>query len=128
MLIRPIAALLVVPVIVVAAMACSGKLDEKECDKLRGDAFDILNKAQKCAVDADCRQSEWPGCPKPLSNQTFDQLKPMAGAYKKGKCEEPKTDCKPAPEVYCKQGLCVHREKGMPESVGQPADDEIKIQ
>src|SRR5262249_15396256 len=108
MMTRWIAAPLVASSILLTAVACS-KLDQKECDKIRGDAFEMLNKAQHCAVDADCRQSEWPGCAKPLSNQTFDELKPMAAAYKKGQCEEPKLDCKAAPEVYCKQGLCVHR-------------------
>src|SRR5262249_5764559 len=81
MLTRPIAAALVAPLVVLASMACN-KLDQKECDKIRGDAFEILNKAQHCSVDADCRQSEWPGCPKPLSNKTFDDLKPMAASYK----------------------------------------------
>jgi len=113
----------------VLAPACSSSLDQKECDKLRGDAFDMLNKAQHCNNDADCRESEWPGCPKPLSMKTFDELKPMAEKYKKGKCEEPKTECKAAPEVYCKQGLCVHREKSA--SSGEappPAADTVKIE
>jgi hypothetical protein len=108
-------------------MAC-GKLDAKECDKLRGDAFDIVNKAQHCNTDTDCRQSAWPGCAKPLSNQTFDEIKPMADAYKKGQCEEPKTECKPPPEVYCKQGLCVHRELGTPEGAKDTPLDQIKIE
>ena len=28
-----------------------------------------------------------------------------------GKCVEPPKNCRKAPEVYCKQGLCVFREK-----------------
>src|SRR5262245_49725647 len=124
MFLRSVAIALVVPSIALVSIACS-KLDQKECDKIRGDAFEILNKAQHCSVDADCRQSEWPGCPKPLSNKTFDQLKPMGDQYKKGQCEEPKVECKPPPEVYCKQGLCVHREKGMPEGAGETPVDQI---
>src|SRR6185369_3300871 len=99
---RAVSALAVSALTVTIAAACSTKLEQKECDTIRGDAFDILNKAQHCSVDAECRQSEWPGCPKPLSNKTVEQLKPMADRYKKGQCEEPKVECKPAPEVYCK--------------------------
>jgi hypothetical protein len=36
----------------------------------------------------------------------------MADKYKAGKCEEPNVECKEPPESYCKQGLCVHYEKG----------------
>ncbi len=51
---------------------CENKLDPKECDKLRGEAFELLNKAHHCNTNADCRQSDWPGCAKPLSNADFD--------------------------------------------------------
>ena len=44
---------------------CSNKMDPKECDKLRGDAFDLLNKAQFCNTDVDCKPSDWPGCCRP---------------------------------------------------------------
>jgi hypothetical protein len=108
--------------------ACSNKMEEKDCDKLRGDAFEMLNKGQHCSTDADCRQSEWPGCQKPLSQATFDKIKPMEQAYQKGKCEEPKVDCKPPPEVYCKQGLCTFREKGTNENLGNTPSDQIIIQ
>lgn len=121
---RPSALLAVAALFVVA---CSGKLEPKECDKLRGDSFDLLNKGQQCNNDADCRQSDWPGCAKPVSNANWDKIKPMSDAYKKGQCEEPKTECKPPPEVYCKQGLCVHREKGTPEGAGNTPIDQIQI-
>ena len=95
--------------------ACSNKMEAKECDKLRAGAFDLVNEAQKCNTDADCRQSEWPGCAKPLSLATFEKIKPMAESYKKGECEEPKVECKEPAPAYCKQGLCAHREPGTPE-------------
>jgi hypothetical protein len=107
---------------------CESKMEAKDCDKLRFDAFEMLNKAQHCNSDADCRQSDWPGCAKPESNATFDKIKPLGDAYKKGKCEEPKVDCKEAPPAYCKQGLCAHKEKGAPEGAGAAPLQEIIIQ
>ncbi len=107
---------------------CENKMDPKECDKLRGDAFELLNKAQHCNTDADCRQSDWPGCAKPESNATHDKISPMKESYQKGKCEEPKVDCKEPPPVHCKQGLCAHREAGHPEGEGNTPTDQIKIQ
>lgn len=111
----------------IVAPGCESKMDVKECDKIRGEAFEMLNKAQHCNTDADCRQSDWPGCQKPVSNGTYDKLKPMADTFKKGQCEEPKLTCKPAPESYCKQGLCVHRELGTPEGAGNTPTDQIII-
>jgi len=109
----------------VCSLGCSNKMDPKECDKIRGEAFELLNKAQHCNTDVDCKQSAWPGCAKPINGQTEGTLAPMAEKYKKGECEEPKVDCKTPPESYCKQGLCVHREKGTPENAGAPAGDLI---
>lgn len=120
------AALLAAALLLAFAPGCSNKMEPKDCDKLRSDAFDLINKGQQCNTDADCKQSEWPGCAKPVSLANDEKLKPSAAAYKKGQCEEPKVDCKPPPEVYCKQGLCVHREKGTPENMG-PSNDQIKI-
>jgi hypothetical protein len=111
---------------IILAPACSNKMEPKDCDKIRGDAFDIMNKGQQCNTDADCQQSDWPGCPKPVSHATSDTLKKMSDSYKKGQCDEPKVDCKSPPEVYCKQGLCVHREKGTPENMA-PSTDQIQI-
>ena len=104
---------------------CSNNMEPLQCNTIRSDAFDLLNKAQHCNDDKDCRQSEWPGCAKPLSNETFDKIKPMRGEFDKGKCEETKSDCREPPVAYCKQGLCVHREKGMPENAGAPAGEII---
>jgi hypothetical protein len=111
----------------VALGGCENKLDPKECDKLRGEAFDLVNKGQQCNTDADCRQSEWPGCERAVSNATYDKIKPMADSFKNGKCEEPKMECRKPPEAYCKQGLCVHREKGAPEGAGNTPADQIQI-
>ena len=104
---------------------CSSSMEPGQCNTIRSDAFDLVNKAQHCNDDKDCRQSEWPGCAKPLSNETFNKIKPMRGEFEKGKCEETKSDCKEPPVVYCKQGLCVHREKGTPENMGAPAGEII---
>ena len=119
--------ILVVPVLSLLFVACSSKLDPKDCDKLRGDAFDLLNKAQHCNTDADCRQSDWPGCERPESSETFEKIKPMRDQFKKGKCEEPNIPCKSPPEVYCKQGLCVAREKGSTEGLQAPPPDQIQV-
>jgi hypothetical protein len=106
---------------------CNSKMETKECDRIRGEAFDLLNKAQHCDADPDCQQSAWPGCAKPLSKVTEKQIQPMRESFQKGKCEEPKIECKEPPQVYCKQGLCVHREKGTPEGAGNTPSDQIII-
>jgi hypothetical protein len=116
-----------VSVALLLTSGCSNNMDPKECDKLRGDAFEILNKAQHCDTDADCLQSDWPGCAKPLSKVSQGQILPMKESFQKGKCEEPKSECKAPPQVYCKQGLCVHREKGVPEGAGNAPTDQIII-
>jgi hypothetical protein len=126
-LFRLAALLAAAPLALVAFAGCDNKMEAKECDKLRGEAFELVNVAQHCDADKDCRPSEWPGCSKPLSNTSFDKIEPMRDKFTKGKCEEPKIDCKDAPPVYCKQGLCVHREKGMPEGAGDTPADQIQI-
>ena len=115
------------PVLMALASGCSNNMDPKECLSLRADAFELLNKAQHCNTDSDCRQSDWPGCPKPLSNETFDKIKPMKDKFQKGKCEEQKDTCREAPEAYCKQGLCVAREKGTPGGAGNTPPDQIIV-
>ncbi len=115
----------VIVVVFGSLLGCSNKIEQKECDKLRGDAFDLINAAQHCNVDADCSQSQWPGCSRAVNAKTTASITPMADKYKKGECEEPKMTCKEPPEAYCKQGLCVHREKGVPENAGEPAGDII---
>jgi len=109
-------------------LGCSSKMEGKECDKLRGEAFEILNKAQHCNTDADCRQSDWPGCAKPISNGSHEKIAPLNVSFKKGQCEEPKLECKEPPPAYCKQGLCTHKEKGTPEGADNTPSDQIIIQ
>ncbi|MGK4003841.1 hypothetical protein WMF31_14510 [Sorangium sp. So ce1036] len=119
---------LLLPALLALLAGCESKMEPKECDTIRGDAFELVNKAQHCNTDADCRQSEWPGCAKPVSQATFEKIKPMAERYKTGKCEEPQVECKSPPESYCKQGLCVHRELGTTEGAGATPTDQIQIQ
>lgn len=109
------------------AGGCNSGMDPKECSKLREDSFELLNKAQHCNNDAECRQSDWPGCAKPVSASTYEKVKASHDAFTKGKCEEPKSDCREAPAAYCKQGLCVHREKGTPEGAGNTPADQIIV-
>jgi hypothetical protein len=124
----PLAALTLTALAAPLSGGCSNSLDPKECMNLRVEAFDLLNKAQHCNNDADCRQSDWPGCAKPVSMETHGKISAMKASFTKGKCQESKTDCRESPEVYCKQGLCVHREKGTPESAGNTPADQIIIQ
>ena len=105
--------------------ACESKMDPKECDKVRAKAFDIVNSAHMCNTDSDCQQSEWPGCEKPLSKKHAEEIAGLKDQFSKGKCEEKKADCRKPPPVYCKQGLCVHREAGTPEN---QRDEGIKIE
>jgi hypothetical protein len=124
----PLATLALAALAVTGAGACSNKMEQKDCLQLREDAFELLNKAQHCNNDAECRQSDWPGCAKPVSTPSYDKIKPKKEAFVKGQCDETKASCREAPEVYCKQGLCVHREKGTPEGAGNTPTDQIIIQ
>ena len=107
-------------------LGCSNKIEQKECDKLRGEGFDLINAAQHCNVDPDCAQSKWPGCARAINAKTASSVGTIVEKYKKGECDEPALKCPTEiPEAYCKQGLCVHREKGVPEGAGAPAGDII---
>lgn len=96
---------------VAAAAGCEGSLSEQECSGLRSQAFEIVNEAHPCNSDEDCVGTEWPGCMKPVSSKNADRIRPLMEKFKKGKCQEPEQDCRTPPEVYCKQGLCVVRER-----------------
>jgi hypothetical protein len=96
-----------------SSVACS-KMDNKDCGKLREDAFAILNAASVCSSDADCKPSEWPGCPKPVSASGFATIHGMMEKFQTGKCEEKPNVCKPGPEVFCQEGLCGFRYKASP--------------
>lgn len=95
--------------------ACGSKLEQKECDRLRGEAFDALNKAQHCNSDAECKSSDFPEIGKPVSVKTYDELKKSEDAFKLGQCQEPQLPKRDILPIYCKQGLCVVREKAAPE-------------
>ncbi|HKQ69565.1 MAG TPA: hypothetical protein VJT73_09505 [Polyangiaceae bacterium] len=90
--------------------ACS-KMSPEECTKLRDKSFELINSASICAKDTDCKPSEWPGCAKPVNADSFDKIHGMMEGFKKGKCEEKPTDCKPPPVVFCQEGLCAFRYK-----------------
>jgi len=106
---------------------CSSKMEEKDCTKLKMDAFDVLNKAQHCNNDTDCRGSVWPDCQKPLSNVSATDIKAKEDAYFTGKCEEAKPTCSDTTPIYCKQGLCVRKEKGAPGSAGDTPPGDIIV-
>src|SRR4051812_13396343 len=90
--------------------ACS-KMDPQECTKLRDKSFELINQASVCTQDVDCKPSEWPGCAKPVSSDSFGKIHAMMDSFKKGKCEEKPAECKPPPVVFCQEGLCAFRYK-----------------
>ena len=110
-----------------AFSGCSSKMEEKECTALKIQAFDILNKAQHCNNDTDCKGSAWPDCQKPLSSTNAAEIKPKQDAYFGGKCEEAVAACSDTTPIYCKQGLCVRKEKGAPDSAGGTAPGDIIV-
>jgi hypothetical protein len=124
---RAAAAALLGAAALVASAGCSSKMEEKECTKLKIEAFDILNKAQHCNTDADCSPSTWPDCAKPLSEANSTEIKKKSEAYFTGTCEETKPACTDTTPVYCKQGLCTRKEKGAPENPGGTAPGDIII-
>lgn len=118
---RAAAAALLLATAALAAAGCSGKMEEKECTKLKIEAFDILNKPQHCNTDADCSPSTWPDCAKPLSGANMEEIKKRSETYFTGKCEETKPACTDTTPVYCKQGLCTRKEKGAESPAAAPA-------
>jgi len=104
---------------------CSSKMEDKDCTKLKIESFDIVNKAQHCNNDADCKASSWPDCGKPLSTPNADEIKKRGDAFRTGQCEDTKTECTDATAIYCKQGLCARKEKGSPENPGGTAPGDI---
>jgi hypothetical protein len=96
--------------VVLAVSACS-KMSPEDCTKLRDQAFELINTANVCTADPECKASEWPGCSKPVNVQSFDKMHGWMESFKKGKCEEKPAQCKPSPPVYCQEGLCAFRYK-----------------
>lgn len=94
-----------------AILACS-KMDPKDCAKLRESSFELINTANNCSTDADCRPTEWPGCGRPVSTQNFEAIHRSMESFRKGKCEEKPVTCKPPPPTYCAEGICAFRYKG----------------
>jgi hypothetical protein len=94
----------------VVLSSCS-KMSPEDCTKLRDGAFELINTANVCTSDGDCKSSEWPGCAKPVNGQNLDKMRGMMESFKKGKCEEKPSPCKPAPPVFCQEGLCAFRYK-----------------
>jgi len=108
------------PLIIASLTAC-GKMDPQECKKLRDGAFELINTASVCTTDADCKESEWPGCAKPISVTSFDKIHAMMESFTKGKCEDPpKGKCQQTPKIFCQEGLCAFRYK--------PFEGEMKIE
>jgi hypothetical protein len=99
-----------VPAILVLFGAC-GKMSPEECKKLRDGAFELINVANMCSADAECKPSEWPGCAKPVNAQNYDKMHGMMESFRKGKCEEKPPECKPVPPVFCQEGICAFRYK-----------------
>ena len=92
------------------------KLSEDECAGLRTQAFDVINNDDKkaphtCNDDSECMPTEWPLCPKPVNNKNYERIAAIKKRFDDGSCKEPAKECRETPEVYCKQGLCVFREK-----------------
>jgi hypothetical protein len=101
-------------------MACN-KLSDDECLGVRTEAFDIINQAHTCNDDTECEVSAWPGCGKPVSSKNQALITPIKEKFDKGSCKEPEGSCREPPEVYCKQGLCVFREKPGQENPTAPS-------
>jgi hypothetical protein len=95
----------------VASLAGCNRLDPQECTKLRDKSFELINQASQCTQDSDCKPSEWPGCAKPVNNDSFGKIHAMMDTFKKGKCEEKPAECPKTLPVYCQEGLCAFRYK-----------------
>ena len=73
--------------------------------------FEVINQAHTCNGDSDCTASEWPGCERPVSKRHKAMIDGKQKSFKEGNCSDEPKNCRKAPEVYCKQGLCVFREQ-----------------
>lgn len=114
-------------------VGCGKKgLEQKECDALRVKAFELVNQAHACSTDADCTLGDWPvesnggPCKKPVSKKHNDEIGKLKEQFSAGKCPEEKESCREPPASYCKQGLCVAREKASPG--GGTTTDDIKLE
>jgi hypothetical protein len=104
-------------VLIALAPGCNQPVEK--CRDLRSQAFDILTgQAHPCSSDADCFPSDWPGCDQPVSGKSRDKIAEIKQQFDEGGCishpeiaTEENRECREPPIVYCKQGLCVFREK-----------------
>jgi hypothetical protein len=102
------AACALVALVALGAVAC-GKMDPKDCAKLREQSFELLNNPNYCKSDADCKASEWPGCAKPINTDSFGKIAANKESFTKGKCEEKPLKCEPPAAVYCQEGMCAFK-------------------
>jgi hypothetical protein len=116
---------LVLSAIAVASAGCA--MDPKECTQIREAAYDLINVPNYCSEQNGCKVSEWPGCPKPINQTSFDKIHEMMVKCKKGKCEEKQLKCDPVPPVACQEGLCTLRYKAQPVPV-ETTGGEIKFE
>ena len=101
---------------VLLSVAGCGK-SEEECNEIRGQAYEIINVQcegclpHTCNDDTDCIGTSWPGCMKPVNKKNLDKIAAFEKQFKEGSCKEDEQTCPDAPDVYCKQGLCVFRHR-----------------
>ncbi len=99
--------------LMLSSFGCSKS--EKECLALRAEAFEIINVQGEgnlphtCNDDSGCIGTEWPSCSKPSSKKNEAKIGALMSQFEGGGCKEDPSDCPESPDVYCKQGLCVHR-------------------
>ena len=111
-----LAGLLMMGLVASALTAGCGK-NEEECLKLRSEAYEIINVQcegcvpHTCNDDSDCIGTSWPGCTKPVNKKNLDKIAAFETQFKEGSCKEDEQTCPDAPDVYCKQGLCVFRHR-----------------
>jgi len=98
-------------IVLVATLGVGCGLSEEECLKLRGEAYEVLNAPHTCNDDTGCMFSNWPGCAKPLGRKNESKIADIRAKFDAGKCFESPPECREPPDVYCKQGLCVFRER-----------------
>jgi hypothetical protein len=100
-----------------ALLSGCNDLSEEECLKLRGQAYEIINVQcdgclpHTCNDDTDCIGTTWPGCIKPVNKKNLEKVSALEKKFKEGSCKEEEQTCPDAPDVYCKQGLCVFRHR-----------------
>jgi hypothetical protein len=84
---------------------------EEECLQVRGQAFELINSPHTCNDDTNCMFSVWPGCAKPVNKRNDATLAKLKEESDNGGCIDEASTCREPPDVYCKQGLCVFRER-----------------